>query len=50
MRQIQRERKWTVEELMTLVPNRPMAGIQDPAPPPDDLPIPGRVSTQHAAS
>jgi hypothetical protein len=35
--QIQREGKWTVEELMTLVPNQLMAGIQNPAPPPADL-------------
>ena len=33
-RQIQREGKWTVEELVTLVPNSLMAGIQNPAPPP----------------
>jgi NAD(P)-dependent dehydrogenase (short-subunit alcohol dehydrogenase family) len=48
MRQIQREGKWTVEQLMTLVPNQLMAGIQNPAPPPDDLPVPGRAAPQAA--
>jgi NAD(P)-dependent dehydrogenase (short-subunit alcohol dehydrogenase family) len=47
-RQIQRDGKWSVEELQTLVPNQLMAGIQNPAPPPDDLPVPGRVSLQQA--
>ena len=48
-RQIQREGKWTVEELMTLVPNQLMAGIQNPAPPPSDLEIPGRAPAQAAS-
>jgi hypothetical protein len=47
--QIQREGKWTVEELMTLVPNQLMAGIQNPAPPPADLEIPGRAPAQAAS-
>ena len=48
-RQIQREGKWTVEELATLVPNQLMAGIQNPAPPPSDLEIPGRAPAQAAS-
>ena len=47
-RQIQREGKWTVEELVTLVPNSLMAGIQNPAPPPAGLEIPGRAAPQAA--
>ena len=47
-RQIQREGAWTVEELATLVPNSLMAGIQNPAPPPADLEIPGRAAPQAA--
>jgi len=47
IRQIQREGKWTVEELSMLVPNQLMAGLQNPAPPPDDLAVPGRA-TPHA--
>jgi NAD(P)-dependent dehydrogenase (short-subunit alcohol dehydrogenase family) len=34
--------KWTLEELATLVPQYLMHGIPNPAPPPDDLNIPGR--------
>ena len=36
------EGKWTVEELQYLAPNQLLAGIQNPAPPPPDLEIPGR--------
>jgi NAD(P)-dependent dehydrogenase (short-subunit alcohol dehydrogenase family) len=43
VRQIQREGTWTVEELVQLVPNQLMAGIQNPAPPPPDLEVPGRA-------
>jgi len=46
IRQIQREGKWTVEELAMLVPNQLIAGLQNPAPPPDDLPVPGRALPQ----
>ena len=49
IRQITKDGKWTVEELMTLVPNQLMAGIQNPAPPPDDLAVPGRAAPQAAA-
>jgi hypothetical protein len=34
--------KWTLEELATLVPQYLTHGIPNPAPPPDDLNIPGR--------
>jgi NAD(P)-dependent dehydrogenase (short-subunit alcohol dehydrogenase family) len=42
IQQIQKNEKWTVEELAQLVPNQLLAGIQNPAPPPKDLDIPGR--------
>jgi NAD(P)-dependent dehydrogenase (short-subunit alcohol dehydrogenase family) len=48
-REIQRQGKWTVEELQTLVPNQLMAGIQNPAPPPRDLEIPGRPAPSQPA-
>jgi len=34
--------KWTLEELAMLVPQHLVQGIPNPAPPPDDLEIPGR--------
>jgi NAD(P)-dependent dehydrogenase (short-subunit alcohol dehydrogenase family) len=34
--------KWTLDELRQLVPTQLMAGVVNPAPPPDDLSIPGR--------
>jgi NAD(P)-dependent dehydrogenase (short-subunit alcohol dehydrogenase family) len=34
--------KWTLDELRQLVPTQLMAGVVNPAPPPDDLNIPGR--------
>ena len=42
--------KWTVDELATLVPQRLMYGIQNPAPPPPDLDLPGRPVQQEAAA
>jgi NAD(P)-dependent dehydrogenase (short-subunit alcohol dehydrogenase family) len=39
---ISKDGKWTLEELATLVPQYLMQGIPNPAPPPDDLDIPGR--------
>ena len=41
-RQINKQGKWTLDELRMLVPTALMAGIQNPAPPADDLAIPGR--------
>jgi NAD(P)-dependent dehydrogenase (short-subunit alcohol dehydrogenase family) len=34
--------QWTLDELRMLVPTQLMAGVQNPAPPPDDLQVPGR--------
>jgi NAD(P)-dependent dehydrogenase (short-subunit alcohol dehydrogenase family) len=42
IRQISKDGKWTVEELQFLAPNSLLAGVQNPAPPPPDLEIPGR--------
>jgi len=42
IRQITKDGKWTVEELQFLAPNQLLAGVQNPAPPPADLEIPGR--------
>jgi NAD(P)-dependent dehydrogenase (short-subunit alcohol dehydrogenase family) len=41
-RQINKPGKWTLDELRQLVPTALMAGIQNPAPPAEDLQIPGR--------
>ncbi len=46
IRQLQKDGKWTVEELGILVPAQLMPGIPNPAPPPDDLDIPGRPVAQ----
>lgn len=50
IREIHKDGKWTVDELATLVPTQLMAGIPNPAPPPDDLAIPGRPAPQAAGS
>jgi NAD(P)-dependent dehydrogenase (short-subunit alcohol dehydrogenase family) len=42
LREIHKPDRWTVEELRDLVPSMLMAGLRNPAPPPDDLDIPGR--------
>ena len=42
------EGKWTVEELQYLAPNQLLAGVQNPAPPPPDLEIPGRPTATPA--
>ncbi|MEE8347513.1 MAG: SDR family oxidoreductase, partial [Dehalococcoidia bacterium] len=42
VRQIARDGKWELEELVTLVPSQLMAGVENPAPPPPDLDLPGR--------
>lgn len=39
---IYKEGKWTLNELRQLVPTQLMAGVQNPAPPAEDLAIPGR--------
>jgi hypothetical protein len=42
VRQISRDGKWEVEELLSLVPAHLLLGVENPAPPPPDLDIPGR--------
>jgi len=42
IRTIEKDGRWTLEELASLMPNQLMAGIPNPAPPPKDLDIPGR--------
>jgi NAD(P)-dependent dehydrogenase (short-subunit alcohol dehydrogenase family) len=42
IRTIYKHGKWTLDELRTLVPTQLMAGIGNPAPPAEDLAIPGR--------
>jgi NAD(P)-dependent dehydrogenase (short-subunit alcohol dehydrogenase family) len=42
LRQIQKDGRWEIPELAALVPNTLMAGVENPAPPPPDLDIPGR--------
>ncbi len=42
IRQITKDGKWTVEELQFLAPNFLFSGVQNPAPPPSDLQVPGR--------
>jgi NAD(P)-dependent dehydrogenase (short-subunit alcohol dehydrogenase family) len=41
-RNIYKHGKWTLDELRNLVPTQLMQGIQNPAPPAEDLEIPGR--------
>ncbi|MEX1193754.1 MAG: SDR family oxidoreductase [Dehalococcoidia bacterium] len=45
---IEKDGKWTLQELAALVPNQLMAGIMNPAPPPADLDIPGRPAAPTA--
>ncbi len=49
LRQISKDGKWEVEELVSLVPTHLMFGIENPAPPPPDLEIPGRPASQPQA-
>ncbi len=46
VRQISKDGKWGVEELLSLVPAHLMIGVENPAPPPPDLDIPGRPVSQ----
>jgi len=41
-RQIQKNGMWTIDELRELVPSQLTNGVQNPAPPPPDLDLPGR--------
>ena len=42
VRQLAKDGKWTLAELASLIPSQLMTGVPNPAPPPDDLDIPGR--------
>jgi NAD(P)-dependent dehydrogenase (short-subunit alcohol dehydrogenase family) len=42
MRQINKQGMWTIDELKEMVPSQLTYGLQNPAPPPSDLDIPGR--------
>jgi NAD(P)-dependent dehydrogenase (short-subunit alcohol dehydrogenase family) len=50
MRQIVKNGMWTVDELRELVPAQLMYGLQNPAPPPPDLDLPGRPVTAPASA
>ncbi|MEX0750403.1 MAG: hypothetical protein WD359_06295, partial [Dehalococcoidia bacterium] len=41
-RQIQKDGMWTIDELREMVPSQLTNGVQNPAPPPPDLDLPGR--------
>jgi hypothetical protein len=41
---------WTIDELAQLVPRELMQGLQNPAPPPPDLEIPGRPAQPAATA
>ncbi len=49
VRQITRDGRWELEELVSLIPSHLMAGVENPAPPPPDLDIPGRPAPQGQA-
>jgi len=42
VRQITKDGKWELPELVALVPSHLMFGVENPAPPPPDLDLPGR--------
>jgi NAD(P)-dependent dehydrogenase (short-subunit alcohol dehydrogenase family) len=42
MRQVIKNGMWTIDELREMVPSQLMYGMQNPAPPPSDLDLPGR--------
>jgi NAD(P)-dependent dehydrogenase (short-subunit alcohol dehydrogenase family) len=46
LRQISKDGKWEVEELISLLPTHLLFGVENPAPPPPDLDIPGRPVSQ----
>ena len=41
-RQITKDGKWELAELVSLVPTQLLSGVENPAPPPPDLDLPGR--------
>ena len=42
IRELRKDGRWEVDELIALVPNQLLAGIPNPAPPPPDMDLPGR--------
>ena len=46
VRTIWKPAMWTIDELIEAVPRDLLAGMPDPAPPPDDLDIPGRAAEE----
>ena len=45
VRTIWKPAMWTIDELIEAVPRDLLAGMPNPAPPPDDLEIPGRAAS-----
>ena len=45
-RQITKDGKWEMAELVSLVPTQLLSGVENPAPPPPDLDLPGRPVSQ----
>ena len=48
MRQITKNGMWTIDELREMVPQNLLYGLQNPAPPPPDLSLPGRLVAAQA--
>ena len=48
MRTLWKPAMWTLDELCAAIPEQMMAGIPNPAPPPPDLDIPGRLAEKAA--
>ncbi|MCH7835768.1 MAG: SDR family oxidoreductase [Chloroflexi bacterium] len=46
VRRIQKDGKWELAELVSLVPANLLFGVENPAPPPPDLDLPGRPAPQ----
>jgi NAD(P)-dependent dehydrogenase (short-subunit alcohol dehydrogenase family) len=42
LRELNKPGRWTIEELRDLVPAQLLGGLRNPAPPPDDMDLPGR--------
>jgi 3-oxoacyl-[acyl-carrier protein] reductase len=47
---LEKNGRWTVEELAAIVPNQLMHNIVNPAPPPPDLEVPGRPTVKPAGA
>ncbi len=46
VRRILKDGKWELADLVSLVPTNLMSGVENPAPPPPDLDLPGRPASQ----